>query len=127
MMSKHMAVWIDYREAHIFHVDPGHASETTLTAKQHLHRKHPRGIEGMEEHPEDAKKYFHDVADELFTAEEVLIVGPSTAKLDFLRYIHKHDHILEPKIIGVETVDHPTDGEIAAYALKYFRRVDNLR
>ena len=126
-MSKHIAVWIDHREAHIFHVDPGHVSETTLKAKQHLHRKHPRGIEGMEEHPEDAKKYFRDVADELFTAEEVLIVGPSTAKLDFLRYIHQHDHSLEPKIIGVETVDHPTDGEIAAYALKYFRRVDNLR
>ena len=81
----------------------------------------------MEEHPEDAKKYFREIADELFTAEEILLVGPSTAKMDFLRYIHTHDPVLEKNIIGVETVDHPTDGQIAAYALKYFRRVDNLR
>ena len=52
---------------------------------------------------------------------------PSMAKLDFLRCIHKHDHNLESKIIGVETVDHPAYGEIAAYALKYFRHADNLR
>lgn len=126
-MSNQRAVWIDHREAHIFHVDPGNASETTLTAKRHLHRKYPRGTEGPIEHPEYYKKYFREVADALVGAEEVLIIGPSTAKLDFLRYIHKHDHNLEAKIIGVEKVDHPTYGEIAAYALKYFGHADNVR
>ena len=124
MMWKHIAVWIDHREAHIFHVDPGHASETTLTAKLHLHRKHPRGTEGLIEHPEDLKKFFRKVADALLAAEAVLIIEPSTGNQDFLRYIHKHDHNLEAKIIGSETVDHPAYGEMAAYALRYFRHAE---
>jgi hypothetical protein len=49
-------------------------------------------------------------------------VGPSTAKLDFSRYLHKHDPALEARIVGIETVDHPSDGQLVAYARKYFER-----
>lgn len=54
-------------------------------------------------------------------------MGPSTAKLAFLKFVHKSDHTLEPKIVGVETVDHPTDRQLVAYANTYFKRVDQLR
>jgi hypothetical protein len=60
------------------------------------------------------------VARALEGAEPILVVGPSTAKLQFLRYVQKHEHALEPKIVGLETVDHPTDGQIVAYAKRYF-------
>jgi len=56
----------------------------------------------------------------------MLIVGPSTAKLEFLRYIEKHDSVRGPKVVGVETVDHPTDGQLAAYAKSYFKRLARL-
>lgn len=54
----------------------------------------------------------------------MLVVGPSTAKLQFIRYAYKHDATLEPRIVGVETVDHPTDGQLVAYAKRYFARDD---
>ena len=57
---------------------------------------------------------------ELEGAEGVLVVGPSTAKLQFIRYAFKHDRTLEPRIVGVETVDHPTDGQLVAYSKRYF-------
>jgi hypothetical protein len=57
---------------------------------------------------------------------EILLVGPATAKLELLRYIEKHDHALGAKIVGIETVDHPTDGQLVAYAKKYFKRVDRM-
>ncbi|MDP9034423.1 MAG: translational machinery protein [Myxococcota bacterium] len=119
-MSKHAAIWIDHKEARIFHVTPDKADEMTVTAPQHVHNKHPKGPEGAKEHPDDAKRFFHEVARSLEGTEEILIVGPSTAKLDFIRYVHKHDHALEPKIVGVESVDHPSDGQLIAYAKKYF-------
>lgn len=31
------------------------------------------------------------------------------------------------KVIGVETVDHPTDGQVLAYARRYFRAADQMR
>jgi stalled ribosome rescue protein Dom34 len=125
-MSKHVAIWIDHKEARVFHVDPHEIEKLTVAAPHHVHNKHPRGPEGAKEHPDDAQRFFHEVARSLEGAEQILVVGPSTAKLEFLRHVHKHDHALEPKIVGIETVDHPTDGQLVAYAKQYFNRTDRM-
>lgn len=123
-MTMHTAVWIDHREARIFHVSEDKFDELTVAVPQHIHHKHPKGESGAKEHPDDARRFFDEVARSLEGRHAILIVGPSTAKLDFLRYVHKHAHGLEPRIIGIETVDHPTDGQLAAYARKYFKLDD---
>jgi hypothetical protein len=109
-LSKHTVVWIDQKEARIFHVEPEAATESTVHAPHFVHR-HPGGSDRAKDHPDDARRFFQDVARVLLDAEGIIIVGP---------YVHKHDHLLEPKIIGVETMDHPTDGQIVAYAKHYF-------
>ncbi|HEY0464152.1 MAG TPA: hypothetical protein VGC79_08090 [Polyangiaceae bacterium] len=126
-MSKHVAVWLDHKEARVFAVNIDKVDEELIAAPHHLHQKHPRSPEGAKNHPEDAKRFFREVASSLEGAEQVLIVGPSTAKLDFLRYIEKHDHALAPKVVGLETVDHPTDGQLAAYAKSYFKRIERMQ
>jgi stalled ribosome rescue protein Dom34 len=126
-MDKHVAIWLDHQEAHIFHIHRDNFDEATVKAPQHIHHRHPKGLEGGKEHPDDTKRFFREVAHSLEAAEEILIVGPSTAKLEFLRYVHKHDQALEPRIIGIETVDHPSDGQLVAYAKKYFKRIDQMR
>jgi len=127
LMHKHVAIWIDHKEAHIFHIHPDKIDETTVKAPEHVYHRHPKGPEGGREHPDDAKRFFHEVARSLDAAEEILLVGPSTGKLELLRYLHKHNHALESRIVGVETVDHPTDGQLVAYAKKYFKRSDQMR
>jgi stalled ribosome rescue protein Dom34 len=123
-MSKHVAIWIDHKEAHVFAISLGLANELIIAAPHDLHHKHPRGPEGVKNHPDDAKRFFHEVLHSLEGVEQVLLVGPSSAKLEFLKYVQAHDHALGPKVIGVETVDHPTDGQLIAYAKKYFERTD---
>ncbi|MDP9149261.1 MAG: translational machinery protein [Myxococcota bacterium] len=125
--DRHVAVWIDHKEARVFHVSAEGADAVTIRAPHaHVHR-HPRGPEGAHEHPEDAARFFREVARALDGAEEILIVGPSTAKLELVKYLHKHEHALEPKIVGIETVDHPTDGQLVAYVQRYFRAADRMR
>jgi hypothetical protein len=34
--------------------------------------------------------------------------------------------LIAKRIIGIETVDHPTDGQILAYAKKFFKKFDQL-
>jgi stalled ribosome rescue protein Dom34 len=122
-MPNYLAVWIDHKEARIFHLYRDKAEEATITAPlKSSHHKHPKGAGEPKEHPDDAKRFFHEVAQSLEGTEEILIVGPSTAKLDFSRYLHKHDPALEARIVGIETVDHPSDGQLVAYARKYFER-----
>jgi stalled ribosome rescue protein Dom34 len=125
-MHKHVVVWIDHKEARVFFIRPDQIAEATVMAPPNVHHKHPKGPEGAREHPDDAKRFFHEVARSLDGTEEILIVGPSTAKLEFMKYVHKHDQTLEHRIIGIETVDHPTDGQLVAYARKYFKRIDKM-
>lgn len=126
-MGKHVAVWIDHKEARIFSLHREGTEETTIAAPLHVHNKHSRGREGDGEHPDDAKHFFHEIVGGVEESEAILLLGPGTAKLHFLRYLRKHDHALEAKIVGIETVDHPTDGQALAYAKKYFVRREQLQ
>lgn len=120
MSHHHAAVWIDHHEARIFRIeDEGTVTSQVDASTKHV-LKHPRGSEEPKEHPNDLKRFFRDVTHALEGADEILILGPSTAKLQLVNYVGKHAPALEPKIVGVETIDHPSDRELAAYARKYF-------
>jgi hypothetical protein len=51
-------------------------------------------------------------------AGAVPITGPAKAKTELVKHIDRHMPVLKAKIAGVETVDHPTDGELVAQASK---------
>jgi stalled ribosome rescue protein Dom34 len=120
-MTTHAVVWISHREAHVLDINPGTFDEVTVKTPQHVHHRHPKGESGAKEHPDDGKRFYEEVAKSLVGFDQILVVGPSSAKLELIRYVHKHDHPLEARIVGVETVDHPTDGQLAAYAKHYFK------
>ena len=120
-MTTRTALWIDHREARVFHVSADQFDELTVSVPQHVHRRHPKGESGAKEHPDDLKRFFHEVSRSLEGSTHILVVGPSTAKLDFIRYLHQHDHALESRVVGIETVDHPTDRQLAAYVKTYFK------
>jgi stalled ribosome rescue protein Dom34 len=126
-MSSHTLVWLDQQEARLIEINPEGFDETTIhAAARHVHR-HPKGGAEASEHPADAHHYFTAVAKALADSREVLVVGPGTAKLHFLKHVHAHDRSLEPRIVGVETVDHPTDKQLVAYARHYFLAADRMR
>ena len=124
MSTYHAAVWLDHNEARIFHVTKTTFDETTVHSDKghtHLHRK--AGVDDGHGEKEN-QTYYHDVVQALIDAEAVLVLGPATAKLELIKHAHRHDPKLEAKIIGVETVDHPTDGQLVAYIRKYFKEAD---
>jgi stalled ribosome rescue protein Dom34 len=121
------AVWIDHHEARIFHVSTGTLDESVVKSPaQHLHR-HPKGPTAEHHHPDDVHHFFADVARALESAEKILIVGPSTAKLQFLRYLHEHAPAIEARVVGIETADHPTDRQLIAHIKHHFGITDRIR
>ncbi len=120
MSTKHAVIWVDHQEAKIFFVEPG-TSEALHAHKQVQHPKHGDG-----KHPVMEDSFFHAVLREVADSAEILVVGPAAAKLQLLKHAHKHDHVIADKIIGIETVDHPTDGELLKYAKHYFHGKDRL-
>ena len=76
------------------------------------------------ENHKDYSKYFNEVMKHLTNSNEILLVGPGTAKTQFKHHLEKHHQDMLKKIVGTETVDHPTDNEIVALARKFFKKFD---
>jgi hypothetical protein len=125
-MPTHAVIWIDHKEARVFHVNAAAADETTVLAPQHHLHRHPKGHGEAKEHPGDAHRFFAEVAHAVAGVDAILIVGPSSAKLEFFRYVHEHERPLEAKVVGIESADHPTDGQIVARAKAYFKASDRM-
>lgn len=117
MTPFHAAVWIDHQQAKVFHVEEKRFDESLI----HAPNAHVRRDSAAADH------FYHRVAQALETAGEVIVVGPGTAKLELLKHVQKHHRALNDKIVGVETVDHPTDKQLVSFIRKYFRAEDRLR
>ena len=119
MSFSHIAVWLDHDEAKLFKIEP-EGFEMSKLAAPHRHFKHKHGHHGGQ------REFFREIASALDGEVDVVVVGPSATKLAFIRYLQKHDHALERKVLGIESLDHPTDGQLAVYVRDYFEIRDRL-
>ncbi len=121
----HYVVWLDHQAAHViaFNADDAEAS---VVKPQSRHEHAKRGVGRGAGAPEDAA-YFAAVAKALEPAGEILIVGPAATKLQFFKYLQKHTAATAEKVVAVETVDHPSDGELLKYARRQFVADDRMR
>ncbi|MBI3706149.1 MAG: translational machinery protein, partial [Proteobacteria bacterium] len=120
----HAAVWIDHHEARVFHFNTSQLDQATIHPDhpaRHLH--HKAGAIGAGNSAED-HKYLASVAAALTDAGAILIVGPSSAKTELIKHLHRHDPKTAERVVGIETSDHPSDGQIVAHARVYFRAAD---
>lgn len=126
MSLDHAIVWIDHHQAHVIHFNAEASEQVAIkTHSTHPHLHHKSGSSGSG-HAATSAKYLHEVIEAVSDAAEILIVGPGKAKLELMRHAHAHDPKVEAKVVGVETVDHPTDKQLLAHARAYFVRIDNL-
>jgi stalled ribosome rescue protein Dom34 len=120
----HAVIWIDHREARIFHFNRIEAESLVLHPHDpHLHIHHKANSMGSGHAAED-QDFLHEVAKAIGGAHAVLVTGPANAKTEFLKHLHRHDPALVERIVGVETVDHPSDGALLGYARHYFKGAD---
>jgi len=123
----HAIVWIDHQQARLFHFDAEAADREVIRShspERHIHHKANSIGSG---HAAQDRHFLHEVALALHDAGAVVITGPGNAKQELIKYIEHHDPQLLPRVRGVETLDHPTDGALVAYARHYFRSSDRMR
>ncbi|MFM9942559.1 MAG: translational machinery protein [Hyphomicrobiaceae bacterium] len=127
MKAYHAVVWLDHGEARVFFFNRHQVEEIDLAATNpHAHLHHRAGTISGHRSPQD-QKFLQHVVEALKPAQEWLIMGPGTAKLELVKHVHSHDPTLGDRIIGVETADHPTDRQIVAHAREYFKAADRMR
>jgi stalled ribosome rescue protein Dom34 len=126
MSHYHAVVWLDHSEAHVMHFTAEDVEKSVVhPAKKHVNLHSKSGVIGSGRSAED-QHYYHGIVEALKGAQEILVVGPAHAKLNLIKHIHAHDHAMVERVVGVETVDHPSDAQVVAYARKYFVAKDRM-
>lgn len=118
MSHNHVVIWLDHQQAHIIHFNAEVAESESIK----LHSTHP-----LHEHGKDARQsasYYDKIAHAISEAREILVTGPGMEKLVFMKYLMKHHHDIGEKVMSVETLDHPSDGQLLKFARKYFAKAD---
>jgi len=123
----HAVVWIDHREARVFHFNPTEVDRLVLRPDhptKHIHHKANSIGSG---HAAEDQEFLHEVVEAIADAGAVLITGPANAKTELVKHIHLHDPKLMNAIAAIETVDHPSDAQLVAHARHYFQVEDRMK
>lgn len=115
-------LWIDSQYARIFKISAAGIKRkiVKLNRIQHHNGHVERNLMNAEE------KFFQDVIEALGeVTERFLIMGPAQAKLNFKKYLEKHNYkkLLRP-LVSVMTVEDITDNQILETSRLQFRRYD---
>jgi stalled ribosome rescue protein Dom34 len=129
MTSKHhhAVIWIDHHEARIFHFNSTDVERLVVrpdNPTRHIHHKANSIGSG---HAAEDQAFLHAVVESFSNVDTVLVTGPANAKIELIKHIHQHDPDKMKAIVGVETVDHPSDGSLVAHAQQYFKAADRMR
>jgi len=89
----------------------------------HIHHKAQTIGSG---HAAEDQDFFRQVESAIADAGAVLITGPANAKTELMKHMREHAPETAKIVAGVETVDHPTDGELVAHARTYFKADDRM-
>ena len=127
MQANHVVVWLDHSDAHIiaFNRDTAEVPVIVHSAKHNVHQ-HQRSDRTGPSKTVGNPDYFEEIINKIRKVPAWLVVGPADAKLGFSKHLtHRHADLVD-HLIGLETVDHPSDGQLLAYAKKYFIATDNM-
>jgi hypothetical protein len=122
----HAVVWIDHHEARVFHFSPGDVDKLVIRPNdptRHIHHKANSIGSG---HAAEDHAFLQAVAQAIADAGAVLVTGPANEKTELVKHLTQHDPQIAKKVVGVETVDHPSDGQLVDHARRYFNSEDRM-
>lgn len=126
-IASHAIVWMDSREARVFRFNASDVERETIAAQNPFRQVHHKaGVIGSGHQALDLSFLDH-IVDALRGTTEWLLVGPAQAKLELLRHVEKSMPWVHAKLVGIEAMDHPTDGELLAQARRAFKAIDRMR
>jgi stalled ribosome rescue protein Dom34 len=123
----HTVVWIDHKQAKVVHFNSDTSELVTVHSSdphQHIHHKANASDSG---HAAVDKKFLERVAEAVAHSEAILVVGPANAKTEFHTFVQHARPGIAARISAVEPSDHPTDGQLLAYARHFFKADDRMR
>jgi stalled ribosome rescue protein Dom34 len=112
--APHAAVWLNAEEARIFRFGEAGVEKLQVNADG------PGEVGGK---VRDDREYFEAILAELTEVEDWMVAGPQGPRQDFEKYVRVgHAEALARKLVAVETMDEPHEGELLRHAKRHLSR-----
>jgi len=123
----HAIVWIDHQQARVLRFGSrGVDTEIVHSSQRHEHLHHKANSIDSGKAPRD-RAFLERVGESLSSTATILVTGPASAKRELLSHLQAHQKVTASHIVGVEPLDHPSDGQLEAFARKYFHADERMR
>ncbi|MGO9773493.1 MAG: translational machinery protein [Roseiarcus sp.] len=122
----HAVVWIDHRLARVFHFS-GEDADKIVVHADHPVREFKRSDKRIGRPLAEDQAFLEVVTKTLADAEAILVVGPSDDKYELVKHIQRVHPKMMVKVEGVESADHPSEGELVAHARRFAKAADRMR
>ena len=123
----HAIVWIDHQQARVLRFGPqGVDLEIVLSSHRHEHLHHKANSIDSGKAPQD-RTFLDHVGQSLSSTATILVTGPANAKRELVSHLAAHQPVTAGHVAAVEPLDHPTDGQLEAFARKYFHADERMR
>jgi hypothetical protein len=83
----HAVIWIDHREARVFHFSPSEVDRLVLHPDNPTRHIHHKANEIGSGHAAEDHAFLHAVAQSVADAGAVLVTGPANAKTELVKHI----------------------------------------
>jgi len=108
-------VWLDRQNAKIFNFSEEKMERVNLHDRHQDHHTHR-----LDQDEKESPKFYDEVCSRILAAAKILILGPGVGKTHLKAHLEKKFPALGLKVVGCQSVDHPTDDQIASIAREYF-------
>ncbi len=121
--AKNLGIWMDHSSAHLmeFTTDPIVTkiilSDFTDQEKSSSLQKNERIMHNKQQHMQS--EYYQKLIDVIKNYEEVILFGPTHAKVELFNLI-KADHLIDKTNVTVQNADKMTDNQQHAFVKNHF-------
>lgn len=127
MTHSHAVVWVDLKEAHVFHFNAEDVEKDRIRAHTPFQKVHQKAGTIGDGHTHLDRAFLDWIAEALRGTREWLLLGPGIAKHELLNHLKSHAPRLVANMVAIETADHPTDRELVDHARRLFQGADRMR
>jgi stalled ribosome rescue protein Dom34 len=127
--SKQLGIFLDHASANLLSLDGALISKSTINSKFTQQVKVDSLSKGEnlmhDKEQQQQKQYYHTIADFIKNYNDVLVFGPTDAKLELVNILKNDNHFLNIRII-VKTTDKLDDSQQDIYVRNHFSTSNKL-
>ena len=124
--AKNIGIWMDHSSAHLMEFTTNPIETKTIESKfTHEEKEHSLGkseilMHNKEQHQQS--EYYKKLGETIRNYEEVILFGPTDAKVELFNTL-KADHHFEKIKIEIKQTDKMTENQQHAFVREYFSRL----